>query len=130
MPEIEGEIERIYGFHPVQEALKNPRRSFVRLLATRNAAERITSRINPEIVLPKELDRLVGPDAVHQGLILEARPLRQPRLDEIERRGLILLLDQVTDPHNVGAIMRSCAAFGAGALVTTSRHSPQACGVL
>lgn len=130
MSEVEGEVERIYGFHPVEEALKNPRRRFIRLLATRNAAERITSPINPEVVIPKELDRLVGPEAVHQGLVLEARPLLQPRLDQIERKGPILLLDQVTDPHNVGAIMRSCAAFGAGALVTTARHSPQASGVL
>ena len=128
MPEIE--VERIYGFHPVEEALKNPQRSFVRFLATRNAAERITSPINPETVHPKVLDRLVGPDAVHQGLVLEARPLQQPRLDQIEHKGLIVLLDQVTDPHNVGAIMRSCAAFGARALVTTARHSPQASGVL
>jgi 23S rRNA (guanosine2251-2'-O)-methyltransferase len=130
MSEVEGEVERIYGFHPVQEALKNPRRNFIRLLATRNAAERIASPIKPEIVIPKELDRLVGPDAVHQGLILEARPLRQPRLDQIERKGLILLLDQVTDPHNVGAIIRSCAALGAQAVVTPARHSPQASGVL
>jgi 23S rRNA (guanosine2251-2'-O)-methyltransferase len=130
MLEAEGHLERIYGFHPVQEALKNPRRNFIRLLATRNAAERIASPIKPEIVIPKELDRLVGPDAVHQGLILEARPLRQPRLDQIERKGLILLLDQVTDPHNVGAIIRSCAALGAQAVVTPARHSPQASGVL
>ena len=130
MEEIEGGIERIYGFHPVSEALHNPRRKFVRLLATKNATDRITSKINAEIVLPKELDRLVGADAVHQGLVLDALPLNQPRLDQIERKGLILLLDQITDPHNVGAIMRSCAAFGATAVVTTARHSPEASGVL
>src|SRR5437764_3468158 len=130
MEQIEGGIERIYGFHPVSEALHNPRRKFVRLLATKNATDRITSKINAEIVLPKELDRLVGADAVHQGLVLDALPLAQPRLDQIERKGLILLLDQITDPHNVGAIMRSCAAFGATAVVTTARHSPEASGVL
>src|SRR3954468_17141315 len=130
MAEIDGDVERLYGFHPVNEALQNPRRALLRLFATRNAAERIASPINPEIVLPKELDRLVGPDAVHQGLVLEARPLEQPRLDQIDRTGTIVLLDQVTDPHNVGAIMRSCAAFSAGALVTTARHSPEASGVL
>src|SRR5437868_2116963 len=130
MKDFEAEIERIYGFHPVAEALRNPRRKFVRLLATKNAADRIASKINGEIVLPKELDRLVGSDAVHQGLVLDALPLAQPRLDQIERKGLILLLDQITDPHNVGAIMRSCAAFGATAVVTTARHSPEASGVL
>jgi 23S rRNA (guanosine2251-2'-O)-methyltransferase len=130
MRDFEGEVERIYGFHPVTEALANPRRKFVKLLATKNAADRITSKFKAEVVLPKELDRLVGADAVHQGLILDAAPLKQPRLDQIERKGLILLLDQVTDPHNVGAIMRSCAAFGATALVTTARHSPEASGVL
>src|SRR6185503_4616630 len=102
----------------------------IRLLATKNAADRITSKINAEIVLPKELERLAGADAVHQGLVLDARPLSQPRLDQIERKGLILLLDQVTDPHTVGAVMRSCAAFGVTALVTTARHSPEASGVL
>jgi 23S rRNA (guanosine2251-2'-O)-methyltransferase len=130
MRDFEGEVERIYGFHPVGEALKNPRRKFVRLLATKNAADRISSKINTEVVLPKELDRLVGPDAVHQGLVLDALPLKQPRLDQIERKGLILLLDQVTDPHNVGAIMRTSAAFAVTALVTTARHSPEASGVL
>lgn len=130
MKEIASDIERLYGVHPVSEALKNPRRKPVRLLATRNAAERIPSRINPEIVSPKDLDRLVGPDSVHQGLVLDCRPLAQPRLDQIDRNGLIVLLDQVTDPHNVGAVMRSCAAFGAAALVTTARHSPEASGVL
>ena len=57
------------------------------------------------------LDRKVEPDAVHQGMILEAKPLRQPQLDEIEQSGVVVMLDQVTDPHNVGAILRTCAAF-------------------
>ena len=118
MKEVEGTVDRIYGFHPVVEALKNPRRKLIRLLATKNAGDRITSKIKPEIILPKILDHLVGGDAVHQGLVLDARPLDQPRLD------------QVTDPHNVGAILRSCAAFGVRALVTTARHSPEASGVL
>ncbi len=57
------------------------------------------------------LDRKVEPDAVHQGMILEAKPLRQPQLGEIEQSGVVVMLDQVTDPHNVGAILRTCAAF-------------------
>lgn len=127
--------ELIYGVHPVSEALRNPRRKFIRLLATRNAAQRIGAQamaagLEPQIVHPKELDRLAGADAVHQGLLLEVSPLPQPRLDQIERSGLVVLLDQVTDPHNVGAILRSCAAFKVTALVATARHSPEASGVL
>jgi 23S rRNA (guanosine2251-2'-O)-methyltransferase len=127
--------EVIYGIHSVAEALKNTRRRFVRLLATQNAAERLkpeilSAKLVAEIVLPKLLDRLLEADAVHQGLLLEAQPLAQPRLDEIRRDGLVVVLDQVTDPHNVGAIMRSCAAFGASALITTARHSAATSGVL
>lgn len=129
------EIERLYGVHPVAEALRNPKRRFVRLLATKNAADRLhpeiaQAHLTPEQVLPRELDRLLGPEAVHQGLVLDCKPLRQPRLDQIPREGVVVLLDQVTDPHNVGAIMRSCAAFGVTALVATARHSPEASGVL
>jgi 23S rRNA (guanosine2251-2'-O)-methyltransferase len=129
------EIERLYGVHTVAEALKNPKRKFIRLLATKNAADRLHAEIaqaglTPEPALPRELDRLLGAEAVHQGLALDCKPLRQPRLDQIERQGVVVLLDQVTDPHNVGAIMRSCAAFGVTALVATARHSPEASGVL
>lgn len=125
----------IYGLHPVAEALKNPRRKLIKLTATQNGAERlkaeiVAARLIPEIVLPKVLDRQLEPDAVHQGLMLEARELAQPRLDELPREGLVVVLDQVTDPHNVGAILRSCAAFGVAAVVATARHSAGASGVL
>jgi 23S rRNA (guanosine2251-2'-O)-methyltransferase len=134
-PQGNDEIERLYGAHPVAEALKNPKRKFIKLLATKNAADRLATEIaeagiTPEPALPRELDRLLGPDAVHQGLVLDCKPLRQPRLDQIPREGVVVVLDQVTDPHNVGAIMRSCAAFGATAVVATTRHSPEASGVL
>jgi 23S rRNA (guanosine2251-2'-O)-methyltransferase len=82
------------------------------------------------LVHPRQLDNRLGPDAVHQGVLVEAAPLPQPRLDEIPREGVVMVLDQVTDPHNVGAILRSCAAFSVTALVTTARHSPEASGVL
>ena len=129
------ENDVIYGAHPVEEALKNPKRKFVKLMCTLNGSERLKEftqllGITPEIVNPKVLDRKVEPDAVHQGMILEAKPLRQPRLDEIEKSGVVVMLDQVTDPHNVGAILRSCAAFQVTALVTTARHSAEASGVL
>ncbi len=130
---VENDI--IYGAHPVEEALKNPKRKFVKLTCTLNGAERLKALtqplgITPEIVNPKVLDRKVEPDAVHQGMILEAKALRQPQLDEIEQSGVVVMLDQVTDPHNVGAILRSCAAFQVTAVVTTARHSAEASGVL
>ena len=125
----------IYGVHPVAEALKNPKRKIFSLKASKNAADRLAQEIaalglTPEIVHPRELDKRLGADAVHQGLLLEAKPLAQPRLDEIEKSGIVLLLDQVTDPHNVGAILRTCAAFNVTALVATARHSPEASAVL
>jgi 23S rRNA (guanosine2251-2'-O)-methyltransferase len=125
----------IYGAHPVEEALKNPKRAIVKLMATMNGAERLKEftqalKITPQIVNPKVLDRMVGPDAVHQGMILEAKPLAQPHLRDIEKSGLVVMLDQVTDPHNVGAILRTCAAFNVTALVTTARNSAEATGVL
>jgi 23S rRNA (guanosine2251-2'-O)-methyltransferase len=79
---------------------------------------------------PQDLDRLTGPDAVHQGIVILADPLPQPRLDQVPRDAIIVLLDQVTDPHNVGAILRSCAAFAVTALVATARHSPEGSAVL
>ena len=129
------ENDIIYGAHPVEEALKNPKRQFVKLTCTLNGAERLRALtqplgITPEIVNPKVLDRKVEPDAVHQGMILEAKALRQPQLDEIEQSGVVVMLDQVTDPHNVCAILRSCAAFQVTAVVTTARHSAEASGVL
>ncbi len=129
------ENDLIYGVHPVTEALSNPRRNLVSLKASKNAADRLAdeigrARVPFEIVHPRELDRKLGEYAVHQGLLLEAKPLAQPRLDQIEKSGIIVLLDQVTDPHNVGAILRTCAAFRVTALVTTARHSPEGSGVL
>lgn len=129
------DTERLYGVHTVLEALKNPKRKFLRLLVTKNAADRLASEITAagltaEIAIPRDIDRIVGPDAVHQGVVLDCRPLKQPRLDQIPREGIVVMLDQVTDPHNVGAIMRSCAAFAVTALVATARHSPEASGVL
>ena len=125
----------IYGVHPVAEALKNPKRKIYSLKASKNAADRLAAEIaarelTPEIVHPRELDRALGADAVHQGLLLEAKGLTQPRLDQIEKSGVVVLLDQVTDPHNVGAILRTCAAFNVTALVATARHSPEASAVL
>jgi 23S rRNA (guanosine2251-2'-O)-methyltransferase len=125
----------IYGAHPVMAALSNPKRRLVKLQVTLNAADRLRElphdpQVVPHIVQPRELDKLLGADAVHQGMLLEAKPLEQPNLDEVKREGVVVLLDQVTDPHNVGAILRSCAAFNVTAVVATARHSAQGSGVL
>ncbi len=127
---------RLYGLHTVRAALDNPRRKIKRLLVTRNALARLglSEPLNlpypAEIVEPREIDKLVGSDAVHQGVLIEAMPLKPKRLADLKETRLLLVLDQVTDPHNVGAIMRSAVAFSAGALITTGRHSPQESGVL
>lgn len=125
----------IYGIHAVAAAIANPQRKIRKLWATENGLQRLkeeasSASVSPEIVHPRILDHLLtGQDAVHQGVVIEAFPLKQPRLDQVPRDGLIVLLDQVTDPHNVGAILRSCAAFNVKALVTTARHAPHETGV-
>jgi 23S rRNA (guanosine2251-2'-O)-methyltransferase len=125
----------LYGWHTVTAALKNPGREIRKLIATENAARRLAdeglaARVEPEIVRPHAIAERLSPDAVHQGLYLEAGPLPSPPIEEIEPRGVVLVLDQITDPHNVGAIFRSAAAFAATAVVTTARHSPDATGVM
>lgn len=124
----------LYGIHSVREALANPKRKFRRLLTTENAllrlSEELELRIQPTIVKPEEINRLLPPDAVHQGAYLEAERLPMLRLDRMPQEGIIVALDQVTDPHNVGAILRSCAAFKVSAVLTTFRHSPEITGVL
>lgn len=125
----------LYGWHTVAAALANPRRKFRRLLLTENAARRVTEeklelRLEPEIVRPGDIDRLLAPDAVHQGLYAEADALDIPSIAQVPQQGIVLVLDQITDPHNVGAILRSAAAFAVTAIVTTARHSPEATGVL
>lgn len=125
----------LYGWHTVTAALANPARQIRKLLVTENSArrladEKIDTRVPPEMVHPGDIDRRLGPDAVHQGLLVEADPLDSPHLDELPQDGIVLVLDQITDPHNVGAILRSAAAFNVKAIVTTSRHSPEATGVL
>jgi 23S rRNA (guanosine2251-2'-O)-methyltransferase len=125
----------LYGWHTVAAALANPQRRIRKLMLTENAARRladdhIETRVPPEIVRPSLIDQRLGPDAVHQGLLVEADPLPSPDIDTLAQEGIVLVLDQITDPHNVGAIMRSAAAFGVKAIVTTARHSPEATGVL
>jgi len=125
----------LYGWHTVTAALRNPNRRLRRLLVTDNAARRleeegIKATIAPEIVRPSAIDDRLLPDAVHQGLYLETDPLPTPAIEEVPARGTVLVLDQITDPHNVGAIFRSAAALAATAIVTTQRHSPDATAAL
>jgi 23S rRNA (guanosine2251-2'-O)-methyltransferase len=128
----------IFGIHAVDAALRNPRRTIRKLHLTDNAERRLQEalaarQIAHERVLPKDLDRRLGPEVVHQGALAEAEPLPEPTLEELaEGAGgrPLLVLDQVTDPHNVGAVLRSAAVFGASGLILTRRHSPPLDGTL
>jgi 23S rRNA (guanosine2251-2'-O)-methyltransferase len=125
----------LYGWHTVTAALQNPARRVRRLLATENAARRLAEEglggtAAPEIVRPSTIAERLLPDAVHQGLYLEADPLPSPAVEAVPAKGVVLVLDQITDPHNVGAIFRSASAFAVTAIITTQRHSPEATGAL
>jgi len=130
------EVVTLYGAHAVREALVSGRRKLLTLYATQTAAPRIAdlaraAGLEPRIVDGRDLDRKLGEDSVHQGLLLEARPLAELDIADIENAsGVVLVLDQVTDPHNVGAILRTAAAYAVDALVVTERHSPEFTGVL
>jgi 23S rRNA (guanosine2251-2'-O)-methyltransferase len=132
-------VEQIYGVHAVCAALANPKRSVSALYATRNGSDRLHAALDklpvtPKDVSPADLTKRLGADAVHQGVMVEAAPLEQVSLDEVVEDALqgkpLIILDQVTDPHNVGAILRSAAAFNASALIMTRRNSPPLDGTL
>jgi 23S rRNA (guanosine2251-2'-O)-methyltransferase len=121
----------LYGHHAVAAALANPARTRHRLVATRNAARELAPDAQPELLEPRAIDALLPEGAVHQGVALLAGPLEPPELSALlSDRATLLFLDQVTDPHNVGAILRSAAAFGVRGVVTTRRHAPPITGVL
>ncbi len=125
----------LYGWHTVKAALENPARRIRRIYATENAVRRLRDDgvalpVEPELVRPDAIAHRLGPNAVHQGLLAEADPLPAPEVEDLEPTGIVLVLDQITDPHNVGAILRTAAGFAAAAVVTTARHSPEATGVL
>jgi 23S rRNA (guanosine2251-2'-O)-methyltransferase len=135
-PPRDSNTDVLYGWHTVKAALENPQRRFRRILATEAAVRRLTENnvpfpIAPTVAHPGDIDAVAGHDAVHQGLYAEADLLETPELEDvIGGGGIVLALDQVTDPHNFGAILRSAAAFSVKAVVTTERHSPQASGAL
>jgi len=125
----------LYGWHPVVAALANPARRIRSLWATANAARRLAEEavalpVSPELVRPDAIAARLSPDAVHQGLLAEVEPLPSPPLEDLAGAGTVLVLDQITDPHNVGAILRTAAAFAVSAMIITARHSPEATGVL
>ncbi len=135
----------LFGKHPVLAALNNPERNIKRLLVTRRSADRYLSAfseinqnvrpLTPEIILPEVLEKTLPADCLHQGIALHTNVLPEISIEaccriEAEKSHLLLILDQVTDPHNVGAIIRSAAAFGACAIISTERNSPPESGTL
>jgi 23S rRNA (guanosine2251-2'-O)-methyltransferase len=127
----------LYGLHAVVAALGNPARRLRRLMLTEEAEQAIAAKLPQPWSLAHErtdrarLDHLLGRDVVHQGAALLADPLAPPSLAQImERSGPLLVLDQVNDPRNVGAILRSAAAFGAAAVITQERNAPEETGAL
>ena len=127
----------LHGLHPVAAALANPARRLKRLLLTEEAEAALQARLPQPWSLAVEradrtkLDHLLGRDTVHQGAALLADLLTPPALSAVlEQPGPVLVLDQVTDPRNVGAVLRSAAAFGAACVITQDRNAPEETGVL
>ena len=128
---------RLWGRHAVEAALLNPERQHRKLWATREGIASLDGELPADFPIEyaqaADLGRLVARDAPHQGLVLECEPLPDVFLDEVltgDPARPLLILDQVTDPHNVGAILRSAAAFDACAIVTQDRHAPPESGTL
>jgi 23S rRNA (guanosine2251-2'-O)-methyltransferase len=131
----DSDVARIYGFHSVEAALKSKNRELVRLYATEAAAARLgaeiaASGVETRIMSLEEVGARAPREAVHQGVLLEARPLAPIEIGDLPAKGVLIVLDQITDPHNVGAILRTGAAFAIDGLVTTERHSPKFSGAL
>lgn len=129
----------LFGLHAVRDALVNPAREKLRLVVTKNAFDKLEAAIAeagmaPEIVDPRRFDVPIDEGSVHQGAALEARPLNWGKLEDLAISGagepLLVLLDRVTDPHNVGAILRSAEVFGARAVVAPRHHSAPETGAL
>ena len=130
----------LFGLHAVADALRNPARQRLRLILTKNAADRLAdavaaSGMEPEIADARRFPAPLAPDSVHQGAALEVRPLDWGGLEarcapEGAERPLVVLLDRVSDPHNVGAILRSAEVFGARAVIAPMRHSAPETGAL
>ncbi len=131
----------LFGLHAVRDALANPVREKLRLVVTQNALARLGDLhgMTPEVTDPRVFDKAVplAPESVHQGAALEVKPLKWGSLSEValreapgETRPLLVALDRVTDPHNIGAILRSAEVFGARAVIAPARHSAPETGAL
>ncbi|SFA70792.1 23S rRNA (guanosine2251-2'-O)-methyltransferase [Poseidonocella pacifica] len=130
----------LFGLHAVRDALLNPRREKLRLILTPNARERLAeavaqSGIEPEIADPRKFSAPLDQGSVHQGAALEVRPLEWGTLEDVclgdgQRPPRVLFLDRVTDPHNVGAILRSAEVFGALAVIAPRHHAAPETGAL
>jgi 23S rRNA (guanosine2251-2'-O)-methyltransferase len=129
--------ETLYGVHACFAALDNPNRQIISILTTQKYHDAVMKKgigCVVKVVSAEQLSKLVGDDSVHQGIVIDVKPLPEVLLDDVlqggEEASSLLILDQVTDPHNIGAILRSAAVFGASALILTERHSPKVTGVL
>lgn len=123
----------LWGGHAVSAALANPKRKLKRLVGTRNGLDRLDKPVaRADVLAPAAIDALLPRDAVHQGLAAQFDPLEPVHLDEIIAAGTqrVAVLDQVSDPHNLGAIFRSAAAFGFGALILQTRNAPAITGIV
>jgi 23S rRNA (guanosine2251-2'-O)-methyltransferase len=126
----------LFGLHAVRDALANPKRERLRLIVTKNALDKLAeavaaSGMEPEIADPRKFTAPLDEGSVHQGAALEVRALDWGKLDEVAvEADLLVLLDRVTDPHNVGAVLRSAEVFGAGAVIAPQRHSAPETGAL
>lgn len=139
-----GGVFTIYGRHAAEAAIANAKRSIVRIYATAENAEALKKLLQQhkrdagllKIVERKEVDRMLPEEAVHQGIAAQVKPLDAPGLEDVclaaeqREKCVVLVLDQVTDPQNVGAIIRSCAAFGAAALIVQDKNSPAESGAM
>lgn len=128
----------LYGVHPVTAALQNPNRKIKEIWAVKSALEtiKIPTHIPVKIVAREQIDSLVGQGAVHQGVVAKCEPLPNVAVEDIvrhlknEEKALFVILDQVFDPHNVGAILRSSTAFGVSAVIVPDANAPEETGVL
>lgn len=129
----------LFGHHAVRDALKNPKREKLRLVVTKNAYDKLAQEIvaagiEPEMTEPRNFAAPIDPQSVHQGAAIEVRPLNWGSVSEVcapkGENPIVLLLDRVTDPHNIGAILRSAEVFGAKAVIAPQRHSAPETGAL
>ncbi|MBL9054743.1 MAG: 23S rRNA (guanosine(2251)-2'-O)-methyltransferase RlmB [Rhodobacteraceae bacterium] len=129
----------LFGLHAVRDALMNPAREKLRLVVTKNALDKLEEAmafagIEPELADPRKFDVPIDEGSVHQGAAMEVRPLNWGKLADVAISGsgapLLVLLDRVTDPHNVGAVLRSAEVFGARAVIAPRHHSAPETGAL